>query len=105
MPKQYNSIFSETSDTYEIKIDKNIIFSTLKIRSVEFYHHFLRKNEILTFGQNWRLIHLQLVWNPSHDEVYSIQHYVIKFVCDLRQVCGFLRVLQFPPLIELTATI
>ena len=52
MPKQYNSIFSETSDTYEIKIDKNIIFSTLKIRSVEFYHHFLRKNEILTFGQN-----------------------------------------------------
>jgi len=24
-------------------------------------------------------------------EVYSIQHYVIKFVSDLRQVCGFLR--------------
>ena len=23
-------------------------------------------------------------------EVYSIQHYVIKFVSDLRQVCGFL---------------
>jgi hypothetical protein len=26
-----------------------------------------------------------------------IQHYVIKFVSDLRQVCGVLRVLQFPP--------
>jgi hypothetical protein len=26
------------------------------------------------------------------DEVYSIQHYVIKFVSDLRQVGGFLRV-------------
>jgi len=26
--------------------------------------------------------------NPSHGEVYSIQHYVIKFVCDLRQVGG-----------------
>ena len=28
--------------------------------------------------------------NPVHDEVYSIQHYVIKFVSDLRQVGGFL---------------
>jgi hypothetical protein len=35
--------------------------------------------------------------NPVRDEVYSIQHYVIKFVSDLRQVGGFLRVLQFPP--------
>jgi len=38
-------------------------------------------------------------------EVYSIQHYVIKFVSDLRQVGGFLRILQFPPPIKLTATI
>jgi len=28
--------------------------------------------------------------NPAHDEVYSIQHYAIKFVSDLRQVGGFL---------------
>ena len=27
--------------------------------------------------------------NPSHGEVYSIQHYLIKFVSDLRQVGGF----------------
>ena len=27
----------------------------------------------------------------------GVQHYVIKFVSDLRQVGGFLRVLQFPP--------
>jgi hypothetical protein len=26
-----------------------------------------------------------------------MQHYVIKFMSDLRQVGGFLRVLQFPP--------
>jgi hypothetical protein len=38
-------------------------------------------------------------------EVYSIQHYVIKFVSDLRQVAGFLRVRLFPPPIKLTATI
>jgi hypothetical protein len=31
--------------------------------------------------------------NPVNDEVYSIQHYVIQFVSDLRQVGGFLRVL------------
>jgi hypothetical protein len=43
--------------------------------------------------------------NPVHGEVYSIQHYVIKFVIDLRQVGGFLRVLWFPPPIKLTATI
>ena len=42
--------------------------------------------------------------NPIHGEVYLIQYYVIKFVSDLRQVCGFIRVLQFPPSIKLTAT-
>jgi hypothetical protein len=33
--------------------------------------------------------------NTAHGDVYSIQHYVIKFVCDL---------LQFPPPIKLTTT-
>jgi hypothetical protein len=31
--------------------------------------------------------------NPVHGKVYSIQYYVIKFVSDLRQVSGFIRVL------------
>jgi len=35
----------------------------------------------------------------------NIQHFVIKFISDLRQVSGFLRVLRFPPPIKLTATI
>jgi len=43
--------------------------------------------------------------NPVHGKLYSIQHYVIKFVSGLRQVDGFLRVLRFPPLIKLTAMI
>ena len=38
-------------------------------------------------------------------EVYPIQHYVIKFVNDLRQVGGFLRAHRFAPQIKLTATI
>jgi hypothetical protein len=34
-----------------------------------------------------------VISNPVHGEVYSMQHYVIKFVSDLLQVGGFLRVL------------
>ena len=34
-------------------------------------------------------------------DAFSPQHYVIKFVDDLRQIGGFLR---FPPPIKLTAT-
>jgi hypothetical protein len=43
--------------------------------------------------------------NPVRNEVYSMQHYVIKFVRDLRQVSGFLWVLRFPPPIKLATTI
>jgi len=43
--------------------------------------------------------------NPVHCEVYSIQHYVMQFASDLRQVGGFLWVLRFLPPIKLTATI
>jgi hypothetical protein len=31
--------------------------------------------------------------NPPHGNLYSIQHYVIKFVSDLRQVDDFLQVI------------
>ena len=43
-------------------------------------------------------------FNPTHVEVYTIQHYVIKFVCGLCQDCGFLWLQLFPPPIKLTAT-
>jgi hypothetical protein len=43
--------------------------------------------------------------SPVHGDVHSIQHYVIKFVSDLRQVGGFLHVLLFPSPIKLTATV
>ena len=43
--------------------------------------------------------------NPAHDEVYTMQHYVIKFVSDLRQVSDFFHVLRFPAPIKLTTTI
>ena len=43
--------------------------------------------------------------NPVHGKVYSIQHYVIMFVSNLRHVGGFLWVLPFLPSIKLNATI
>jgi hypothetical protein len=42
---------------------------------------------------------------PVHSKMYSIQHYVINFVSDLREVGDFLRVLRFPRPIKLTAKI
>ena len=41
-------------------------------------------------------------WKSNY---HTIQHYTIKFVSDLWQVSGFLRVLLFPPPTKLTATI
>ena len=38
-------------------------------------------------------------------ESQGVQHYVIKFISDLRQVGGFLQVLRFPPPIKLIAMI
>jgi hypothetical protein len=46
-----------------------------------------------------------VISNLDQGDVYSIQHYVINFVSDLRKVGGFLWVLQFPPSIKLIATI
>jgi hypothetical protein len=39
------------------------------------------------------LIHMSL--DPAHGGIYSIQHYLVNFVSDLRQVGGFIRVLRF----------
>ena len=43
--------------------------------------------------------------SPTHGDVYLIQHYVIKFVSDLRQDSRFLQVVLPPPPIKLTTTI
>ena len=49
----------------------------------------------------------QILELKSHrkGEVYSIQHYVIKFVSDLCKVGDFLWVHRFPPPFTLTSTI
>jgi len=44
-------------------------------------------------------------WEFESRSGRGVQHYVIKFVSDLRQVGGFARVLRFPPPIKLTTMI
>ena len=56
-----------------------------------------------SFGIFKLWLHTTIIYMFSIDFLYSIQHYVIKFVSDFRQVGGFLRVLRFPPPIKLTA--
>jgi len=45
------------------------------------------------------------VVSSNLDQGRGVQHYVIKFLSDLRLDGGFLRVLRFPPPIKLTAAI
>ena len=42
-----------------------------------------------------RVVTGDVYYDPAHDEVFSIQHYVMKYISDLWQVGGFLRVLRF----------
>ena len=51
-----------------------------------------------------RLSLLKLWVITAHGQVYSIQLYMIEFVCDLQHIEGFLWVLWFPPPIYLTVT-
>ena len=50
----------------------------------------------------WNIVYMYIA---SLFTVYSMYHYVIKFISDLQQVGGFLHILRFPPPIKLTATI
>jgi hypothetical protein len=58
-------------------------------------------------GGNWRIWrkpyaisvyhHYSCEFEFTHGDVNSIQYDVINFVSDLREVGGFLQILQFPP--------
>ena len=79
--------------------ENSCIWKYLKI----FWHTFiLLKHDIIfvLFHHHW-----SCEFESSTGEVYSMQHYLIKFISDLRQVDVFFRALRFPPAIKLTATI
>ena len=75
---------------------------TTHMRWIFFYQwrHILEMFRVLSLILGAVVLRTEIVSsNPAYGEVYSMQHYVIKFVSD------FFRVLQFPPTIKLTATI
>jgi len=86
------------------------------------------RRRILRFSRisSWWGLHVGTCWSSSYGiwiysymynqciaplkmwvngEVYSVQHYVIKFISNLRLVGGFLLLLWFPPPIRRSATI
>ena len=70
------------------------IYFWKKIRTIfQIGVNLLNKTQLITFVSS----------NSTDGEVYLTHHYMIKFVNDLWQVGGFLRVLRFPPPIKLSA--
>ena len=98
--KLYNFITTQLQKSIFYASDqKSVFYQPIKYLSLFFYFVvvclFIFVTSITKFVSS----------NPVCGEVYSIQHYVIRFVSDLRQVSGFIRILRFPPPIKLTATI
>ena len=52
----------------------------------------------LSVGTLWSCLLPLKLWVSIPLMVYSTQHYIIKFVSNLRQVGGFRRILRLPPL-------
>ena len=48
--------------------------------------------------------HRSCEFDSRSGNLCSIQHYVIQFFCDFRQVSAFLQAIRFPPPIKPTAT-
>jgi hypothetical protein len=67
------------------------IQANMKIKQPERQHY----NVYKTIG--FSEYHSNVLFESCSGEVYLIQHYVTKFISDLRQVGGFLQGLRFPP--------
>jgi hypothetical protein len=97
-----------------------IIFNNLekKRKKINSYYMYWTIIFILLWGSSWswsfgswiynylcNQCNKVVSFNPAQGEMHSIQHYVIKFVSDLRQVSGFVGVFRFTPPTKLTAMI
>jgi hypothetical protein len=47
-----------------------------------------RGRMVVEFTTTCAIVAYHHLLNPIHGEVYSIKHYLIKCVSDLRQICG-----------------
>ena len=84
-----------------------VLFNIIKIyqysSTFDFMH--IKFSQTLSLYMLFSLKHNKYGPSLGSGEVYSIQHYVIKFVSDLQQVGDFLRVLWFPSTRKLTVMI
>ena len=98
------SIFLDRSkSTVNIKVIEFLLWYALPFR-VRRRNRMVVEFTITMYMQSVPITTNVVSLNPAHGQVYSIKHYVIKFVSDLIQVCGFRRVLRFLPPIKLIAT-
>jgi hypothetical protein len=59
---------------------------------------FSNNHNIYITVSEWPSLSIRImIFYQYYLEVYSIEHYVVKFVSALRQVGGFLRIIRFPP--------
>jgi hypothetical protein len=95
-PSVFSYVYFLTLKTYHYNTISSILFYSLQdfILSLIFQIYFFSINYLPFFADLFTYININIRLT-----------YVIKFVSDSQQVGGFLRVLLFPPPIELTATI
>ena len=72
----------------------NSFSAILLIRKCSLLFFYVCNYVFITLHYNGIYIPLIVRSNPAHDKVYSIPHYVIKFVSDFLQAGGFHRVLR-----------
>ena len=86
-----------------VSVKKIVLLSLIKH---DLHVHFEESSNYIR-GRRGRGIynHWSCQFESRPGEAYSIQHYLIKFVSDLRLVGGFLWALGFPPPIKLISTI
>jgi hypothetical protein len=79
----------------EIKHNKyNKWSKTSKVWPTVYSRYSLSSRHFLCVNIKYSITHYLVFWTQN-SEVYPIQHYVIKFVNDLRQVGGFLDILLY----------
>jgi hypothetical protein len=114
----YNVIFVDACNTFDwISWAQLLVFRNSNFKKMQWTCSFNFIPSTIGRGHDRMVVELKLPMRsmsittqsvssyPAHGEVYLIQLYVIKFVSDVRQVGGFLRVLWFPLPIKLTAMI
>ena len=81
-----------------VNFSYNILLICLCCFIMGFFSTFSRPSWPWSYSWIYNYLCNKCIITNVYGQVYSIQHYVIKFVSDLRQVGGFLRVLRFPPI-------